>query len=419
VTEKRLRQGDVSRLAALIGLLCLLAQPGNAQQRFLRDGVALSDLRFIGVEADGVEITSLLTADDAALLVATDEVRTLNYLIGGRLPVQASRLQQLIDWGLMRQEGDGFRSLIPVIRGDRAQRFYELIEEAAPAIAAESQLAMDRLSGRLWRHPGVAALPAVTAWMMRDRVWAHLAGPDGLGFERRLEAQQAASPERGFWGALWYTEDPAPPAFDLHEWRREEYTIQIAWNYGSGDPLFGATDGPVPLDQLLAKLRSGGRRLGDREDFPGVLAAGLVDPEGGMRVMASQYRLDGEDSLAYVVEETAVAITEAILRHLPAGTLAPLLGVARETAAVIAYTELAPRLVTLFHEQGLLVRAGDPRADWRAATDSDDEESGSPRRAAVVGDEARAAGVGEGVPPYSAMIWRDLPARSRLRIAWW
>lgn len=418
IENPSLRRGAL-RLAVAVGLLCLIAQPGNAQQQFLRDGVTRSNLRFIGVEAEGWEVVALLSVDDAALLVATDEVRTLNYLISGRLPVRASRLQQLIDWGLMRQEGMGFKSMVPIIRGDRARRFYDLVEEAVPAIAAESQPAMDRLSDRLWRHPGVPSLPAITAWMLRDRVWAHLAGPNGLDFERHLAEQRRGRPDRGFWGALWYVEDPTPPAFDFQEWRRGDYTIQMAWGYGSGDPLFGASDGPVPMSQILGKLRRGGRKLDDRDDFPGALAAGLVDAEGNMRVLALEYKIDDEDSLAYVIEETAVTITEAILRHLPISTLAPLLGVDQTTAGVIAYTELAPRLVERFHERGLLVRAGDPRAEWRNTVDTGDEDSGLPRRATVVGDGARTVWVAEGVSPYSAIIWRRLPTRPVLRIAWW
>jgi hypothetical protein len=388
--------------------------PSGAQQEFLREGIELSNLRFIGYEADDVSVSSLLSPDDTALLVATDEPRTLNYLISGRLPVRASRLQELMELGLLRQEGMGFQSQVPIIRGEKAQALSDLLNSIAPEIAAESQVPMQALSDRLWRHPGVPTLPSVVAWMLRDRVWAHLVGTNGLDFERSVAEQQATAPNRGFWGALWYIEQPTPPAFDFHEWRRERYTIQIAWNHGDGDPFFSRAAGPVPIPEMLARLDNSGRRLSRREEFPGVLSVGLVDAEGDMRVLARDYDLDDDDGLAYLIEETAVAITEAILRRLPVTNLANLLEVAPALAGVIAYTELAPMLVTHLSGAGLLVRPDDDRADWRAAI-SDTDRGDLPQRASVVTD-------GDGLAvdvAYSAIIWRDLPVRPRLRIVWW
>ncbi|NKB87411.1 MAG: hypothetical protein GKS06_04230 [Acidobacteria bacterium] len=412
-TMTRVKKSSTVLLCAAV-LLGGLPTAASGQQS-LRENASLANLRFIGVENEGTEVAALLTLDDAALLAATREPQTLNYLISGGLPVRSSRLQQLIDWGLLRQSGVAFQSHIPIVTDGAAERLAQLVGASAPSVAADIDASLQMLSDRLWRHPGVPSLPAVTAWMLRDRVWEHLSGAHGLDFAARLVEQRLAYPDRGFWGALWYTETPAPPAYDLQEWRRDEYTVHLAWNYGAGDPFFGAPDGEIPMPQLLAKLDDRGRRLDDREDFPGALAAGLVDESGNMRILAADYRLDDEESLAYAIEETAVAVTEAFLRHVPIGDLAALLGSSREIAAIIAYTELAPRLVAELHARGQLVRADDPAAEWRVTMETSDV-GGPPQRATVMGGDGQPSNPS---PPFAAMIWRDLPPRPQLRIVWW
>ena len=237
-------------------------------------------------------------------------------------------------------------------------------------------------------------------------------GSQGLDVTNRFAAQFETYPERGFWGALWYVDDPAEPPYEVYEWRRSQYTVQIVWNHGDGDPLFGQPDSPVSMPALLPKLDDGGRKLDDREDFPGALAAGLVDPEGNMRITAERYRLNDDEGLAMAIEEAAVAITEAFLRHVPLASLAPVLKVSREIAGLIAYTEFTGRLVAAFDDAGLAVRAAEPDAEWRALMAM--EQARQPPPVTVIGDQ-----VALDLPPFAAMIWRDLPPRPPLRVPWW
>ncbi len=396
--------------ACLLGLGLLCATSATAQ---LRDGVSVSDLQFVGAVEDGNSVRTMLSQDDVALLVAAREPISLNRLITGGIPVQSSRIQQLMNWGLLRQVGAEFQSLLPVLRDDRADAFASVLEQIAPAITDDVAVAIAAVNDRVWRHPGVPSLPVLTSWILRERAWDKLSGSAGIDIRRYVNDQREYLPDRGFWGLLWYAAEPPEFPYEYYSRRTDEYTVLVSWSPGvSGDP-FAGENGSSTLTRFLDRLERDGRRLDDVDEFPGLVEAGLVESNGDLRALAREFRLSDRDGLGWVVEQAAADIATSFLSRVPRESVAAALGgVSGELAVTLTYMYLVPGIVAELSERGLPVTVGHPAAVWRSEQSTED----SAVRVAIRG--AGDSDAADALPPFSLMIWKKLPRQPLMELPW-
>lgn len=414
------------RLAAGALTLALLGvgSGATAAQQSLRDQVDVTGLKFVGAHLSGSAPDQQMTLDDIALLVASHEPITLNELIAGGLPVRSSRLQLLMSWRLMQQVEGRFQSTLPVLTDERAAAFRNEIDRVSPGIVTNAVVAIRGVAEALGAPAQVPALPALTAWILRERAWAQMASEPGIDLRSFVENQRSFLPDRGFWGVLWYTESPPEFPYEFYEDRLSEYAMQVAWHTDAGRDPF-ETQGAGLRREFLDKLERDGRRLDDRQRFPSLIALGLVDRENGdLRSRAARYRLDDREGLARAVEQAAADIATAILARLPATSLASALGgIPSEAALTIAYMELVPRIYAGLVEAGLPVQVG-PVVLPAAPEDATELASVPSDRVRVsMGENAEEGSL----PPdaaagprtaFSLMIWKDLPIRSLLEMPW-
>ena len=418
-------------LLALLAAILLVNQGAMAsaapQGRSLREGISTANLRFVGA-TDGGAAEARLSRDDVAFLVTARRPISLNEIIAGGIPVRTSRVQQLIEWGLLQQTGMRFVSRMPVLIEGTTEEFLALVDKAVERVLPNVETELLRLSDRVWRHPGVPTLPVLTAWILRELAWEQVAGRTGIDLRSFIAEQRQFQPERGFWGVLWYIDTPRPPAYRFYQVRRGDYTIQICWSWNESADPFGQQDGPTQLQRFLQKLKDDGRKINNPEQFPGALEAGLISSDKKVRALARKYRPSDEDGLARLIDDIAATIGQTILATLPRRQLAETLGhVADEFAVTVAYTELIPRLVRKLEARGVFVMPGDERTDWTAwflESGGGDEERDDTReslRITILTDrqqEENTVPVVVAVPRFSAIIWKGLTMRPIIELPW-
>ena len=98
------------------------------------------------------------------------EPLTPNQFLQRGLPLRTSQLATLERRGFLVQEGDGFRSAFPVLRGDQAAAVAETLATAAEAMIAGARSELASLQVILGTEGAYAAFPAVCSWMLREAV---------------------------------------------------------------------------------------------------------------------------------------------------------------------------------------------------------------------------------------------------------
>ena len=424
----------------MLSIVAFTSQPGLAatgqQTASLRDVIQAANLRLVGT-IDPAMTEPILSADDIGFLVAAREPISLNAIIAGGLPVRASRIRQLIDWGLLEQTGMQFVSRFPILAGDRADSFDALIDEAVNRMVGEVAVELLRVSDHVWRHPGVPTLPVLTAWLLHELAWELIAGRDGIDLRSHTVQQRATHPERAFWGVLWYVADPVPPAYVFSRTRHEDYALLVCWKWGESADPFEGTDLENRRARFLDELRDDGRRINRPEFFPDAIQAGLITDDKDVRALARKYEVRSDEHLAKLVDDAAFGIARAILTYLPHRQIAQVLSTDQQSAVTIGYRELVPRLAQALFDRKLLVFPGDRRAVWQTDEDIEvdptegDTESGAedeappdrpilPLRATLEGSlETGGGAIGIiDVPRFSAIIWKDLPPRTIIELPW-
>lgn len=397
---------------------------GGAQS--LREHIEVAGLRFVGA-TEQPSIGSYLTRDDIAVLVAAQEPATLNQFIKAGIPIRTSRLERLIEWGLLRTEDTRFVSSMLFLDVERAAALQSTMEAVAEDVVADVAPAIWQLNEQVWQHPGVATLPVLTAWMLRERVWADVAGAAGIGLRRWLTEQRSASPDRGFWGVLWYVEQPSAHPYQFFRARFDKYTILACWDTEEGRIAFEKVGAAQTMRRFLGELKSDGRKVSDASTFPGAYEAGLIDQQGNVRARALKYKPSNVGTIGSLVEIASRDLAASILRHLPRAEIAGTLGVSEQAAIVIAYMELVPKIVAGLTARGFPVTPSDEDADWAARLRpasgptgaAPERPSGPPVVVSLPGARSHEpVPLLQPMPLYSAIIWKDLALRPIIELPW-
>ena len=390
------------RRFALLTTVVLLLAPAGVHAQAPPDAVAEAGrVRFVGVGE--VDPASLLTGADLRLLLATQEPATPNQVLERGVPFRASQIGRLERLGLLRLERTLLQSTVPLLSMERYARVRERLADSAVRIVEAVRPELTRLEQTLAADGQRDAFAALLNWVLRERVWRRLLEGRLVELQALVQQQQARYPGRGWWGVLWFVPEPHDP----HTYRRiagDDTVIHACWS-AAADADIATLRAGAGSARLLGALRDSGRRVRRPETFPELLAAGVIDSEGGVLVPVWRWQPDQPESVAAAVEAVTTALAAAIGANLPSGELAGLTGVRTDAeAATLGYVELVPLLLENLLAQGFPLALA-------AAPGFAQQQGGSSGFSIPIGRQV--------VPEISMVVWQDLHERpAPIEIDW-
>jgi hypothetical protein len=331
-----------SRVAGL-ALCCLLATSVAAQSGLPFER---GRFRFIGASEAGRHPFELLEPADVELLMELSDPLTPNEFLARGLPLRTSQLATLQRRGFLVQDGEGFRSAVPILRGDGAVALAETLAAVAVAAVAEAHVDLVALQLSLEGEDARAAFPAVASWMLRDAVWGRLQDTGAIDVASAVASGRAKAPDRGWWGVLWFSEFGDQP-YDYASASGEDGMVQLVWNREAGELFVDRRAAAGSLAQFLDGVRGhgDGSRVRNPDRFPAMQRYGLVNSDGGLLMPTLRWDPESPGSPATAVEVAIGSLTRAIAQNLPLRDLTMRLRLPPTEAAAVAYTELQPHLV--------------------------------------------------------------------------
>ena len=356
----------------------------------LPPAVLPQDFRFVGMPRQ-VLPADALSDNDLALLAAIRQPATLDEVLDGGVPFQASQLRRLQEMGLLEQTGVRFRSLVPMLLTEEAEVFRDRVGASLPQIVDYLVPFFAELDRSLREADNAGALAATAAWVLQERAWHHLGQSGTVDVLSTMRAQRDEFPSRGWWGLLWYIEGPRRAVHRLASVGADDRALQMSWRVGQWPLEISPEQALTRAVQFLGNLDDDGRRIRNPERFQDLAATGLFRSAGRPAPLLV-WEPNREGSPAAAAEEAARAVAR-VVASLPLDELGELVGgEQRDLVAAMAYAELIPELPRALHDiGGLAVLLG-------VAEGSSLAEGG------YGGGAGRAGG-----PLLSASIWQGLP----------
>ncbi len=378
-----------------VGVAPALGGPRPAQNTSGQDAVRPrpEDFRFVGAPG-GTLPADALSDNDAALLAATRRPATLDEVLDGGVPFQASQLRRLQEMGLLEQVGIRFRSLVPMLLAEEAEAFRDSVRANLPQIVVYLSPFFEELDRSLRQADNAGALVATAAWVLQERAWYHLVQGGTVGLLSTMNAQQRELPARSWWGLLWYIEPPRGAAHRLVSVSSRGRTLQLCWRDGQWPLEISSDLAQTRAAQFLGSIDGDGRRVRNPERFEDLAATGLLRSEGRLAPLLA-WEPNREGSPAAAAEAAAIAVANVVAASLPLGELAELAGSGQGgLVAAMAYAELVPELLIALHDVGgFAVLLGVAEEGSLAAGAGGNGSSGSDRLV------------------LSGAIWQGLPVR--------
>ncbi len=383
--------------AALAGLALAGAAAAQAPARSVAGQDATPDeagrFRFIGASTAGRHPFELLEARDVELLMELGEPLTPNEFLQRGLPLRTSQLATLQRRGLLVQEGDGFRSAFPVLRGAQAEAVAEILATAADAIIAGARPELASLRLVLGTERADAAFAAVCSWMLREAVWARLQNSGAIDIGKLVALGRAQQQARGWWGVLWFSDLDVHP-YDFASARHDHSTVQLVWNRDAGELFVNRQAAEGSLAHLLRDTRERGRRVRNPENFLGLQRYGVLNADGLLMIPTLEWTPERQGSPAAAVERAVNALAASIDANMPLRELVVQLRLPPTEVAAIAYSELQPFLIDALIAAEFPIQLG---TQLRSAVA---EAGGATIRVPLLGQTAPP-------PPAAGVLWTD------------
>lgn len=399
-----------------------LVSPGrsvSSQRASLAAQLDMEHFEFVGVTESGSPAERIGPLGREILVVCARPC-SLDDIVSAGIPFRMSEFRRLADWGYMEQVGTELHSSIPILRRDKLREYEQSLAELLPAFVDAVEPAFRDLAWTLQDTGYADALPAVASWVLTRRAWDVFQREGIIDLDGTVRGQREAFPDRGWYGFLWYREDPPTLPVGVDSFDYEEYSLLACWPNGRRPGFLAGEDAPRRWRRFLDKLEDRGREVDDPDDFEDLAPSGLFDAAGNVSLPAVEWTPDLEGTPGWSTERTAMAVARALenqLNPLRMGTeIRPL---EKDFAFTVVYMDLIPAILRELQERGIPVLDIEPEATTFIPTVTEDEaESDEERRRSPwvipVNREEMSPGAVL-LHGFSAMIWRDLPRSGIVR----